>query len=421
MTGPVTHLEPAHCLTRLATWLALALSGTVLFLALWIVLPAPTSTLLPLAVGAPELSAWLMLGALLGAGLALPGARRGRVARAALVAATGAIVLSALPLARVPATSHRFDRAMRDALGEDFLRSLPPATVSAMRPRSLVAADLFRPAPSGQARVSRGVAVADASGVPLTVDVYQPIAPGRYPAIVQLYGGAWQRGEPGDDAAFGRYLAAHGYVVFAIDYRHAPRWQWPAQLEDVRTALAWIREHGGAYGADVSRTALVGRSSGAQLALLAAYAPGAVPVRAVISYYGPVDLVEGYRNPPRPDPLGVRAVEEAYLGGPPASRIAAYREASPITHATRPLPPTLLIYGGRDHIVEPRFGRLLHERLRATGTTSVLLEIPWAEHAFDKVGSGPSAQLALYHVERFLAWALKGEARGAREGGALGS
>ena len=407
MTRSVAHRAPAPRRTRLATWLAVALSATVLFGSLWIVVPAPTYALLPLAVGAPEVSVWLMLGALVGAALALPGARQSRAARAVLVAAAGAIVLCALPLARFPATAHRFDRAMRDALGEDFLRALPPGTISLMRPSPLVVTDLFRPAPSGEARVSRGVPVAEVGGAPLSVDVYQPLAPGRYPVVVQIYGGAWQRGQPGDDASFARYLAAQGYVVFAIDYRHAPRWRWPAQLEDVRTSLSWIREHADAYGADVSRTALVGRSSGAQLALVAAYAPGAFPVRAVVSYYGPVDLVEGYRHPPRPDPLGVRAVEETYLGGPPAARHAIYREASPIAYVTRPLPPTLLVYGGRDHIVEPRFGRLLHARLRATGTTSVLLEIPWAEHAFDKVGNGPSAQLALFHVERFLAWTLK--------------
>jgi acetyl esterase/lipase len=56
--------------------------------------------------------------------------------------------------------------------------------------------------------------------------------------------------------------------------------------------------------------------------------------------------------------------------------------------------------------VEARFGRDLHERLRAAGATSVLLEIPWAEHAFDAVPHGLSGQLALYYTERFLARTL---------------
>src|SRR2546425_2813036 len=103
-----------------------------------------------------------------------------------------------------------------------------------------------------------------------------------------------QRGAPGDNSAFDSYLATHGFVVFAIDYRHAPRWRWPAQLADVRAALEWIGRHGTEYGADPNRLAVLGRSSGAQLAMVASYARGGPPVRAVVSYYGPVDLVEGY-------------------------------------------------------------------------------------------------------------------------------
>ena len=74
-------------------------------------------------------------------------------------------------------------------------------------------------------------------GSPLRIDIYSPPRAGPHPAIVQVYGGAWQRGDPRDDASFAGYFAARGYVVFAIDYRHAPRWRWPAQIEDVRNAL----------------------------------------------------------------------------------------------------------------------------------------------------------------------------------------
>jgi acetyl esterase/lipase len=83
-----------------------------------------------------------------------------------------------------------------------------------------------------------------------------------------------------------------------------------------------------------------------------------------------------------------------------------YHDASPIAYAAHRAPPSLLIYGGRDHIVLPRFGALLDARLRAVDAPSVFLEIPWAEHAFDVLPNGPSGQLALYYTERFLAWAL---------------
>jgi acetyl esterase/lipase len=152
---------------------------------------------------------------------------------------------------------------------------------------------------------------------------------------------------------------------------------------------------------------LLGRSAGAHLAMMAAFESGALPVRAVVSYYGPVDLTDGYRNPPSPDPLDVRAIEEALLGGTPDEVPDRYREASPISYVARRLPPSLLIYGGRDHIVLPTFGARLDERLRAEGATSVFLEIPWAEHAFDAVPNGPSGRLSLYYTEQFLGWALR--------------
>lgn len=229
---------------------------------------------------------------------------------------------------------------------------------------------------------------------------------GKYPAIVVIYGGAWQSGEPGYYPNFSRYLAAQGYTVFAIDYRHAPRYQFPAQLDDVRTALTFIRQHADEYEADVEQMALIGRSAGAHLAMLAAYQPDALPVQAVISYYGPTDLAAAYVDPPRPDPLDIRSVLETFLGGSPDELLGQYRLASPISYVTRSLPPTLLIHGSRDNIVEAKFARRLLDRLHTTNTPAALLEIPWAGHSFDAVFQGLSNQLALYYTERFLASTL---------------
>jgi acetyl esterase/lipase len=404
------------------------------FLASWIVLPAPNRPLLALAVGAPEVSAWLLAAALVVLGFtfaidgpaALDGPPEGghyvRLVAVRLVAVIAA-VLAAVPLVRIPSVIRQFDAAMREGLGEDFLRRVPAAYRARMRATPVDPLALFTGIPRGDARVTRGIEFAAPEGVRLTLDVYRPAADGDYPTVIQIYGGAWQRGAPADDVTLARYLASHGFVVLAIDYRHAPRWQWPAQIEDVRSALAWVREHGREHGADPSRMALLGRSAGAQLAMIAAYESGTSAVRAVVSYYGPVDLTEGYRNPPRPDPIDVRAIEESLLGGPPDSRPDSYREASPISYIDSRtvkaraassteaglgsrLPSSLLIYGSRDHVVLPRFGAMLHQRLRAAGAVSVFLEIPWAEHAFDAVPNGPSGQLALYYTERFLSSAL---------------
>jgi acetyl esterase/lipase len=401
---------PAGRASGAAAWLRPAVALLLLASVIWIVVPPRSYATLLLAVGAPEVGPWLILA---GAALLYFGVRAGAgwAAWVTVLCSVAVIAIASIPLFQFPATARRFDGAMREALGADYLSGVAPGAREQMRRSRLDLLDVFTGLRAGgSSRVVRGVPFAVNDGVPLTMDIYRPASAGTHPAVVQIYGGAWQRGTPGDNARFAGYLAAHGFVVFAIDYRHAPRWQWPAQLADVRAGLAWIAAHGKEYDADASRLALVGRSSGAQLAMVAAYAPGGPPVRAVVSYYGPVNLVEGYRRPPRPDPLDVRSIEVAFLGGTPDDALDRYRSASPITYVERPLPPTLLVYGVRDHVVEARFGQMLYEKLRATGTTSVLLEIPWAEHAFDAVSGGPGAQLALYSTERFLAWALTSSA-----------
>ncbi len=391
------------------SWLAALLAVAAMLLAMWIVIPAPHRALLRFGVGAPEVSAWIMLLAAVALVIALRDVRVRWTSRWAGIFALGALILSALPFLQFGAQAQLAETSLRAALGAQYATRFSPTQTSLLRPKPLIVADLFRGlrAPAAGVRITRNVAVVSPTGQQLRLDVYQPPTAGPHPVLVQVYGGAWQRGEPANNAEFASYIAAQGHVVFAIDYRHAPAFVFPAPVQDVQFMLSWIGAHAKEWDSDTSRLALIGRSAGAHLAMMAAYAVGAPRIRAVIDYYGPVDLTEGYRTPPRPDPLNVRAVEEAFLGGTPDDMPARYRAASPISLVTTQMPPTLLVYGGRDHIVEPRFGSMLAARLRAEGTTVVHLEIPWAEHAFDAVPHGPSNQLALYVTERFLAWAMR--------------
>jgi len=390
----------------MAAWLlipALALC----FIAIWIVVPPFHVGLVPFSLGAPELSVWFLLGSLAVCALSFTMSNVTPAARAALTLAGVAAVLFAYPLVRTPFALTRFDRAMEEGLGRDYAGEIPAVKAAALRTHAISPVDFVFGIARIDVLVRRGVEFTRPGGVPLTLDVYRPAAAGPHPVLLQLYGGAWQRGSPADNASFASWFASTGYVVVAADYRHAPDATWPAQIEDVRAALGWILAHSSEYEADTSRIAILGRSAGAQLALVAAYQAGLPLVRAVVSYYGPTDLVEGWRQPPRPDPIDVRAILETYLRGTPDSVPVRYHEASPVTYVTPRVPPTLLVYGGRDHVVAPRFGRALHDRLRQAGAVSVLLEIPWAEHAFDILPNGLSGQIALYYTERFLAWALR--------------
>lgn len=366
-------------------------------LAIWIVVPAPTRLLLPLAVAAPELSPVLLTVSMVVAasGFVL-GPSRGSSVVTGLAAC--AAVLSAIPLARVPGTLSRFDEAMRTAERRGGESGGQTYGVAA----------LFSPPDVPATRVDRAVRVAARGDTALTLDVYRPVSSATpLPIVVQIYGGAWQRGKPGDDEAAARRISGRGYAVFAVDYRHAPEWQWPAQLDDVTGALRWIRTHASEFGADARTIAILGRSSGGQLALSAAYREAPGTVAAAVAYYGPTDLAEGWRRPPRPDPLGGRSILEALLGAPPDRAADAYRDASPLMHVSAASPPTLLIYGARDHVVESRFGRALHERLQAAGVASTYLEIPWAEHAFDAVPGGLSTRIAAHYTLRFLDRVMK--------------
>lgn len=377
-----------------------------LFLAIWIVVPAPNRTLLPLSVGAPEISVWLVLMAILGIIGAARMWRMHVVARIATIASVLALLLACWPLARFPGVASRSIATMQRTLGVDYLDAVPFNRQLAFRPSPLSFLDVFRGLPNDSVLVTPDIVFATVANVPLKAVVYRPTVAGRYPVIVQIYGGAWQRGSPNDFAEFARFFAARDYVVFAIDYRHAPSFHFPDQLADVQTALAWVRRTGAKYGADTSRIALLGRSAGAHLALMAAYDSTKMPVQAVVSFYGPVDLVESYLHPPSPDPLNVRDVETKFIGVSLENGLDKYKRASPINLVRAGLPPTMLINGARDNIVEQRFGVMLDAKLRETGNTSVFIEIPWADHAFDEVPNGLSGQLSRYTVERFLAWAL---------------
>ncbi|MEG4987446.1 alpha/beta hydrolase [Microcoleus sp. BR0-C5] len=383
------------------------LSAIALFLSLWIIVPAPTMFLYPLAVGAPEISPWLVGINTIALLLNLLGRHQGKVYIILLICNLFALILGLLPLIQFPAANAAIATQMQAVLGENYLAALPQADRAQLRPQPFILADTFRGIPIRDVRIDRAIVFANPGGVSLQLNLYRPMQIGKYPAIITLYGGAWQRGNPDYNQEFSRYMAAQGYCVVAIDYRHAPKYQFPAQLDDVQAALSYIKTHAADWEIDLARIALMGRSAGAHLAMLTAYDSSVLPVRAVVNYYGPNDLIRGYNDPPFPDAINVRAVLRAFLGGTPDELNELYRRASPINYIKPNLPPSLLVYAGRDHIVQPKFGRSLYERFRATGERAILLEIPWAEHAFDAVFNGPSNQLALYYTERFLAHTLK--------------
>ena len=221
------------------------------------------------------------------------------------------------------------------------------------------------------------------------------VRPGA-PVVLVIYGGAWEHGSPQNDAQFNAIVASWGYRVIALNYPHAPGSRWPAQRDSVLRQIDSL---------STGRIAVLGHSSGAQLAIIAA-AQRPRRISAVITYESPVDLRLAYEYPPRPDLIDVRHVLVDLCGGTPQQRPACYRSGSPryVVHAG--MPPVLMIAAGRDHVVDVGFERLLRNELRGYGVGVTYVELPWADHAFEDVATGFHDRIALWYVRRFLENAL---------------
>jgi acetyl esterase/lipase len=354
--------------------------------ALLIVVPAPRYWLWVTAVGATEWSLWLgalgIVGAVLGT-LTFPS----RPGIAAVVLGTVALALSLVPL----------------------VRTLPIARQGKVR--LSLSAYLTDNGPSWGRNIGmppETVTFAEAGGQSLKLDAYR--AAGQVgalaPAIIVVHGGSWRAGDKGDFPHWNRWLVAHGYAVFDIQYRLEPAPNWRKAAADVRTAVAWVKANATRYQIDPDRLALLGRSAGGHLALLAAYTPDTQPdtsVKVVVSYYAPTDLVWGYNNPARPDVIDGPGILRRFLGGTPETAPQAFTDAAPIYHV-RPgvTPATLLFHGGEDRLVGAphmdKLGVVLAEQHIPHSTVL----IPYALHGFDYHLGGWGSQIAQTALLRFL-------------------
>lgn len=388
--------------------LALVAGGLVLTLELWTVVPAPNLYTLAIAATIPELTPWA-IGCCVIAGAVAQFAASGWARTVGLSCAAVALGFALIPWCLLPSTIAGCEREMRMALGAGYAAGPSPVQLRAgalEQPYNVTAAMLGYRGAGPPIRFRGDLPVRTRDGQRLGLDLYLPARGGPHSAVIIIYGGAWIFGSRAASAELADSLARLGYTAVAIDYRHAPTFQFPTQIQDVRDALATVAHHAAEWEIDPRRVAILGRSAGAELALLAAYDPGPLTIRAAIGYYAPVDLAGGYAFPPRPDPANVTRILRTYIGGPPWEFRNSYVAGSPIAHVRPGLPPTLLICGGRDALVRPVFQHKMRDALRLHGDRVASLDVPWSNHAFDSVANGTGGQLARYYTERFLAETL---------------
>ena len=182
------------------------------------------------------------------------------------------------------------------------------------------------------------------------------------PAALLVHGGGWQRRSPDDMTAIAERLARRGYVTVNVAYRFAPEYRFPAQLEDLEQAVAWIHERAEAWRIDTGRLVGVGYSSGAHLVSLLALTGEQDRLAAVLAGGLPSDLMKFDDG---------RLVVE-FIGGTRAEKPEAYRQASPITHVDADAPPHFLFHGRWDGLVPVDHATDFHAALEAQGVASEL-------------------------------------------------
>jgi acetyl esterase/lipase len=325
------------------------------------------------------------------------------------------------------------------AFGPDWESRIPDSLRPRLRPYRW--RPYYRRRPQGPLHLDVIYGTSTDAGRPLKADLLQPPpgVPHTGVAMIFVHGGGWWYGRKNiRKFPYFQRLVAQGHVVMDIDYTLAPRSSILGMVKDVKQAILWLKQQADTFGVNPARVVLTGQSAGAQLTLLAAYTPnhptfqpvgleGDTSVRGVISYYGPTDMVALYHDiqtrfvplfPNRLVELVHRLLElvtghgdtlasglSSVMGGSPDEMPDLYHLLSPTSYVSANCPPTLLLQGTHDLLVDHRQVERLYQMLRQARAPVVYIPFPNCGHTFESIlpRISPPAQTAAYYMERFLA------------------
>jgi acetyl esterase/lipase len=213
---------------------------------------------------------------------------------------------------------------------------------------------------------------------------------GPFPAVVCIHGGGWVGGDRKQMDQTIRTLAKRGYVAVSPDYRLAPRDRFPAQVEDCKAAVRWLRANARQYKIDPEHIGAIGFASGGHLACMLGVtdkgdglegtggeADQSSRVQAVVSFFGPTDLAAADWG------LDVTAKNLIpLLGGTVEQKAEAYRKASPLTYAGKNAAPLLIFHGSEDKMVPVDQSRKLVNKITEAGGAARLVVVQGEGHGF---------------------------------------
>jgi len=246
------------------------------------------------------------------------------------------------------------------------------------------------------AKISLDLTYGIADGEELKLDISVPIGEGPFPVCILVHGGGFTKG---DKQKQPRHLFAPlseaGYAWVSINYRLAPAHKYPASVEDLETAIRWVKAHAAEYRFDPSRIVLIGESAGAYLVnIVGAKNKKDTRVAAVVSLYGAADLL-----------LRLKSINgkpsynfSTYFGvtGDNEAKRKFLIEASPVTYVRRGLPPFLLLHGNKDETVPYEQSVNFFAKLKAAKVPVEFITIEGGGHGmitWNKINSDYASQI----------------------------
>lgn len=251
------------------------------------------------------------------------------------------------------------------------------------------------------------------------LDLYLPAdGEGPFPVVAWIHGGGWAAGDKNGCPPLSSGFVARGYAAVSIGYRLSGDAIFPAQIQDCKAALRWLRANAQKFQLDPNRIGVWGSSAGGHLAALLGTSGGVSEfdvgenpgqpshVQAVVDFYGPTDFLQMDAHAVKGATLihdSERSPESRLVGGPIRDNVAKVQRANPITYVGKDDPPFLIVHGDRDPAVPHHQSKLLYDALVRTGVPVRFVTVAGGGH-----GQGfPHAEL-LPLVREFLDRHLKG-------------
>jgi len=214
------------------------------------------------------------------------------------------------------------------------------------------------------------------------------VATGALPAIVVIHGGGWRQGDRAFHDELTWRFAKMGYVAATIGYRFCPKHPFPAQIEDAKCAVRFLRANAEAYHIDPDRIGAVGFSAGAHLAMLlgtmdpadgydnSGGSPGqSSKVRAVVAFFGPTDF-------DTPAPAATATLFKDLFGGTQEEKKDLCHKASPLTYVSKGDAAMLLFQGTADPLVPYAHAVKMADAMQAAGVRGRVELILGAGHGW---------------------------------------